>query len=53
VPDAGAVALAGAATGGRLAAAEPGAGTRPAGEWRLTTLAGASMPRTLGAGCAS
>ena len=46
-------ALAGAATGGRLVADEPGMGGRPAGEGRLTTLAGASMPRTLGAGCAS
>jgi hypothetical protein len=30
-------------------AAEPGMGTRPAGEGRVTTLAGASMARTLGA----
>ncbi len=46
----GAGALAGVATGGRLVAAEPGMGTRPAGEGRLTMLAGASMPRTLGVG---
>jgi hypothetical protein len=30
---------------------EPGMGTRPAGEGRLTMLAGASMPRILRAGC--
>ena len=53
VLEAGAGALAGVATGGRLVAAEPGTGRRPAGEGRLTTLAGASMPRTLWDGGAS
>jgi hypothetical protein len=44
------MALAGITTGGRLVAAVPGMGGRPAGEWRLTMAAGASMPRTLQAG---
>ena len=42
-------ALAGVAIGGRLVTGEPGMGTRPAGEGRVTMLAGASLARTLGA----
>jgi hypothetical protein len=34
-------------------AAAPEMGGRPAGDGRLTMLAGASMPRTLGAACAT